>query len=338
MNTTRFCVNLLLLPLLLRLPVLVTPAQDTTPLALTPANVSEMIEVYTLERHRAPLTSLVFTEEYALNSTGMDNWWNVWDLRNGRLSAPQRNVFGNAIYDFAIEVDDEEEVISALAVRRRGQDNVVISTTNNQLTILTAAGNVNDVQLMQDMSAVVIADTSGEVTLWRVMDGKQIAQWLFDQMPLAVYIDNATEQLFMATAGGLYSADMQPGATATEHYPTDVPITAAIFRQTPDGLRAAITTEDGTITLTDASNGRVINTWEQPATALSISASGGLLAATHEETVTVYDTTQDNPLARLTPSQTVFTQVIFSPEDVWLVAGGESGRVHVFGLPAAGAN
>lgn len=321
---------------LVALPLAVA-AQQTPPPVITPESADELALTYTLERHRRAVTALVFTEEYALNSTGLDNWWYVWNLANGELSTPSRNVFGPAIYDFAVEVDPEEEVINALSVERRGRNNLVVATTTNQLTILPFMAEITDVQLTTDMAGILSATDDGAVALWNVADGAQVAGWALDSAARRLHIaaDNTT---FTAVTGdGLYRLPLDAEALAL--YEAGADVLAGDVVETADGTRAALALADGTVVVVDvvADGGEVVATLADVpgVAAVALSASGALVAATQGDAVAVYaaDARPPAPLVTLTPNDGALLHLAFSPEDIWLVTAGESGRVYVYSLP-----
>ena len=317
-------------------PIGITAQQQPPPI-ITPETPANLPLAYTLDRHNRAITSLVFTEEYALNSTGMDNWWYVWNLANGQLSTPQRNVFGRAIFDFAVEIDPEEEVINALSVQRRGQSNLVVATTTNQLTILPFDNAITDVQLTTDMAQVFSATEDGTVALWNVENGEQAARWTLESAATRLHIAEDNTTFTAVTGDGVYR--LMLGDEALALYATEGDVIAGDVAETTDGIRAVLALSDGTLVTVDttADDVTVLTTVADVGemTAAALSASGELVAATVGETVQVYAVAGDGsePLITLNPDDGGLTHLTFSPEDIWLVTGGERGNVYVYSLP-----
>jgi WD40 repeat protein len=323
-----------MLGLMLAVLAITVIAQDETP-AITPDNAADLTRVYQLNQHRDAISTLVFTEEYALNTIGLDNWWYVWDLRTGSLSTPQRNSFGQGIFDFAVEVAPDEEVINALVVERRRRSNAVIATTTNQLTILPFESRLVDIQLLPDMSRAVTASEDGSVAVWDVESGDSLANWTLEAMPLALSIDDAAEQITVVAADGVVTLPLDGGAVSGVWDAADaISVTVGAIRQTEGGRLAALARSDESLVVVDVATGEAVFTVEEtPAIALDMNTAGTLLAVSLGESVVIFDIASGEQLVTLSPEDRLLTSVAFSTEDFFLVAGGESGVVYVWGAP-----
>lgn len=312
---------------------------DALPPVLTTENVSDLDLLYTLSYQRDAITDVVFVESLSLISTSEDNSWIVWDLRTGRLSTPNRNVLGNRISAFAINVDDEEEVMNGLAVQRRDDGVLIVSTTTNLLTVVTAhAGEIVDLALSQDWRYAATVGEDSRAVMWGVGNGQLLREWVYDVPAAGVAFTPGNRQLVIAV-GDVIELHTIEGEAEMQSWPLEIGTLIdmdTIAHEEEDALIAAVASENGWAVLDltdDAPSMSVADLDVEPVQSVALSPNANLIALATGDAIVIYDAVTGDLLTRLDSPEGTLSRVAFSPDDTMLVAGGSSSDVYVWAVP-----
>lgn len=313
----------------------ITVGAQQPPTAIDPTNASTLVQQFTLTGHNRPLTVLRFSEEFSLISAATDNTWREWNLRDGRRGQVNRNVLGDGVTAYALTIDIEEEVMSALGVIQRGRGRIVVSTTTNQLTVINAhEGAITQLALSPDWRYVLSAGEDNVLRLWETASGQLSAEWQYDAAINALTIDPTSTFAYAIINGTLYQYALADATLSGERSSDsfEAGILGANFRLIDEQLYAVMYDESSVLVQT-VDTPEPIAYFEMPAPVggAALSADGALVAVIQGNDVTVLAVDASMPSVTLSHENPVL-EVLFSPEGLQLVTADDNGAITAWGL------
>ncbi|KJH69843.1 WD40 repeat domain-containing protein [Aliterella atlantica] len=198
-------------------------------------------------------------------------------------------------------------------------------------------GGITTVAFSPNGQILATSDTSGEIQIWQVEDGKQLASckehshWAWqvvfspDGKMLASVADDYLVKLWDVTTGNCLT-------TLTGH---TYSVNAVAF--SPDGRTLATSSQDTSIRLWDLTNlnspPRLLLEHTQRVWAVAFSPDGGTIASSSEDlTIKLWDTTTGECYQTLTGHSKWVKTIAFSPDGQTLASGGYDWTIRMWNV------
>lgn len=317
----------------LMLVALVALAQTEAAQTISPDNAAEVAEHQVIGEHRDAITQLrFFNEPYNVITSSRDNSWRTWDARSGDRSGLVNNTLGSGITAFGVNVADRD-VMTATGVIQRGTGRVVVSSPDAILVLPAHDEIATAAEVSAGNRYVATAGGDDTVKLWSTENGDLLYTWETDALPTRLAFDSAGAKLYAAAGEHFFQYDVETGEMDELFSAEGTVVTDFALVEAGDGVVEFIVALNvgAVIDSVYADSPLSIN---MEVTAIDVNPAGDILAvATTTGEVYLMDRELGEVLNTLKAGNSPLDHIAFSPDGLWLAAGGELGVVTVWGIP-----